>query len=285
MGLNEWTRQLEGLQGLDGIAEKIASSVGKVVPHGPVKDAMSGTWLGHALHPALTDVPIGVWMSATLLDLLGGEEAEPAADLLVKIGLLATVPTVVAGLSDWSDTMGGERRIGLVHAGGNSVAAALYACSSWARSRGRRRFGIALGLAGSGATFFSAYLGGHLSLALGIGVDQTALEAGPSDWTRVMSADELVQARPTRVEIDGTAILLVRRGERIDALSDRCSHLSGPLSEGKLDGDRIVCPWHGSTFRLTDGGVVRGPARAPQPAYDARVESGGIEVRLRPRGA
>ena len=283
MGLYELTERLESIERLDGIAKQLATAVGKAVPHGPAKDVASGTWLGHALHPVLTDVPIGMWMGAVALDVLGGRRSEPAADLLVKLGLVAVVPTAVSGLSDWSDTLAGERRVGLVHAGGNGTASLFFASSLWARKRGSRGLGIALGMLGAGATVVSAYLGGHLSLSLGVGVDQTALEEGPEEWTTVMRAEDLGDGRPTKVEAGGVAVLVVRSGESVFALSDRCSHLSGPLHEGRLDGDCIVCPWHGSAFRLRDGSVAAGPARAPQPAYDVRVHDGGVQVKTRAR--
>ena len=219
-------------------------------------------------------------MSASALDVLGGEDTDHAEDLLIVLGLASSVPTVAAGLADWSDTIGGERRVGLVHAAGNGVVAVLYAGSLWARRRGNRGLGVTLGLAGAGVTLFSAYLGGHLSLSLGVGVDHTAFEGGPSEWTTALAADDLGD-EPTMVEVDRTPVLLVRRGDQVRALVDRCSHLGGPLHEGELRDGTIVCPWHGSTFRLEDGSVASGPARAPQPALDVRIDAGAIQVRLR----
>jgi nitrite reductase/ring-hydroxylating ferredoxin subunit/uncharacterized membrane protein len=280
MGLYELTQRLEELEGLDPVGKKIAASVARALPHGAIKDLLSGTWLGHSLHPLLTDVPIGVWMSASALDVLGGEDTERAAELLIALGLAGSVPTAAAGLADWSDTIGGERRVGLVHAAGNSAVALLYAGSLWARRRGRRGLGVSLGLAGLGITVVSAHLGAHLSLGLGVGVDHAAFEDGPTDWVTAMPAAELGD-EPHAAEVDGTRLVVVRRGDRICALADRCSHLGGPLHEGEVSDDAIVCPWHGSTFRLDDGAVVSGPARSPQPAFAVRVQDGDVQVRLR----
>ena len=280
MGLYELTERLEELEGLDPIGDKVADVVSRVIPHGTLKDLLSGTWLGHSLHPVLTDVPIGTWLSASALDVLGGEETEGAAEFLIGAGLLAAVPTVASGLTDWSDTIGGERRVGLVHAAGNATVTVLYGASLWARRRGKRGLGVLLGLSGAGVATLSAYLGGHLSLSLGVGVNQTAFEAGSAEWKSTVPADAL-GADPLLVDVDGTAVVLVRKGEEIHALANRCSHLGGPLNEGEVRDHTITCPWHLSTFDLEDGSVVNGPARAPQPGYDVRIEGGRIELRRR----
>ena len=282
MGLYERTERLEELGALDPLGEKLANVVSRLVPHGPVKDLLSGTWLGHSLHPVLTDVPIGAWVSASILDVVGGERTEEASEVLIGVGLLSAVPTVATGLTDWSDTIAGERRVGLLHAAGNVVVAALYGASLWARRRGNRGLGVLLGLSGGGVAMWSAYLGGHLSLGLGVGVNHTAYEKGGEEWTSTVPVDAH-GSEPQVVRVDDTAVVLVRRADRILALANTCSHLGGPLNEGEVRDGEIVCPWHLSTFRLEDGTVVRGPARSPQPAYDVRVEGGRVEVRRRER--
>jgi nitrite reductase/ring-hydroxylating ferredoxin subunit/uncharacterized membrane protein len=278
MGLFETTERLKELRGLDPVGEALATAVSRLIPHGPVKDAASGTWLGHALHPVLTDLPIGTWTSATLLDLVGGDDTADAAELLIGLGLLAAVPTVATGLSDWSDTYGGERRMGLTHGAANGVVAFLFGASLWARRRGRRGLGVALALAGTGGTLVSAYIGGHLSLALGIGVDQTAFEDEVSEWTAAGPEAEVTE-EPRLVTVAGVRLVMARTEAGIHALAARCSHLGGPLHEGSVRDGCVVCPWHGSEFRLADGSIARGPARAPQPAYDVRVEDGVVHVR------
>ena len=145
---------------------------------GPLKDALSGTWLGHALHPLLTDVTIGSFTSAVALDWLGGDESEPAAQRLIGLGLLSTLPTVSSGYSDWADTEVADdavRRIGIVHAVSNFTAASLFAASWLARRRGDHGRGKALALAAGGILGGAGYLGGHLTLAEGVGVDHTVV--------------------------------------------------------------------------------------------------------------
>jgi nitrite reductase/ring-hydroxylating ferredoxin subunit/uncharacterized membrane protein len=281
MGIYEWTERLEGLEGLDELAGMLADVVGKVVPSGALKDALSGTWLGHSLHPLLTDLPIGTWTSALLLDLLGGEESERAAELLVGLGLLSSLPTAASGFSDWADTQEGERRVGLLHAISNTAALGLLGGSYAARRRGNRRTGVLLGLVGTGVASFGAYLGGHLTMGLGVGTNQSAFEEGLTEWTAVTTADEVTEGQPTKVIHDATQLVLVKHGSRLYGLSSRCTHLGGPLDEGDVEGTAITCPWHASTFDLGTGAVLAGPARCPQPAYEVRERDGQIEVRLR----
>src|SRR6188768_1259926 len=129
---------------LDRIATPLASAVSELFRRSKLKDAFSGSWLGHPVHPLLTDLPIGSWTSAMLLDFVGGRRAQPAADVLVGVGIASAVPTAVTGLSDWSDLGDEDRRIGLVHATANSVALACYVASLVERRRGRRTAGIIL---------------------------------------------------------------------------------------------------------------------------------------------
>jgi nitrite reductase/ring-hydroxylating ferredoxin subunit/uncharacterized membrane protein len=267
---------------LDGPAEAVAGWVRGAVPRGPVKDTLSGTPLGHALHPLLTDLPIGTWTSAALLDLVGGRGARPASQRLIAAGLLAAVPTAASGLNDWADTTpadDGVRRVGAVHAVANVAALGLYAASLAARRRGRHGRGVALGLAGAGALAVGGHLGGHLSYAKAVGVDQTAFESGPEDWTEVLDDAALIEGQPLGAEVEGQPLVLVRLNGQVHALADRCAHRGGSLHEGELAGNCIECPLHGSRFRLADGSVERGPSAYPQPVYDVRVENGRIAVR------
>jgi nitrite reductase/ring-hydroxylating ferredoxin subunit/uncharacterized membrane protein len=275
----EMTKRLEKEKRLDGVARSVGDLVGKALPSGPIKDALSGTWLGHTLHPVLTDLPIGAWTSATALDLIGGEESEEGARRLIGLGILASVPTAMSGLSDYSDTMGEERRVGLTHAAFNVAALALFSASYGARRNGSSLKGKTLSLLGMGAASVGAYLGGHLSLDMGVGVDHTAYESGPGEWTATLPESEIEEGKATRFEVDGVGVMLTRHGGRVCALGDRCTHAGGPLNEGTIEAGTVECPWHGSVFSLEDGSVKRGPARSPQPAYETRVIDGRVEVR------
>jgi nitrite reductase/ring-hydroxylating ferredoxin subunit len=281
---SELADRIAHLEPLDPVAEPIAKKVRDLLPGGPVKDALSGTFLGHALHPVMQLAPLGTWMSAVILDVIGGKEAESASDKLIGTGLLAAVPTAVSGWSDYADsTVGSERvrRLGIVHAASNVTGIALFAGSLAARGSGARGRGKLLALAGMGAVGVGGWLGGHLSYAEGVGVDNTVFEDYPGDWTPVLQAAELEEGKPRRVDVDGVPVMVVRDGGEIRALADRCSHRGGPLSEGEISDGCVTCPWHHSVFRLTDGSVERGPAAYPQPALDVRVTDGRVEVRDR----
>jgi nitrite reductase/ring-hydroxylating ferredoxin subunit/uncharacterized membrane protein len=266
---------VESFDALDAPAKRIAEIVRDAIPKGPVKDGLSGTWMGHALHPLLTDLPIGAFTSAMLLDLLGEDEA---ARKLIGAGLAAVPATVVTGWSDWADTepaSDGVRRAGILHAACNGAAAALMAASWVARRNGGGRM---LSLAGMGLLGAGGWLGGHLSYAQGVGVDTTVFDDGPEEWTAV-DVDELPADTPTCAMAGNVPVLLVRRGGEIKALHNRCTHRAGSLADGDLEGNSIVCPLHGSVFSLDDGSVERGPAAYPQPVFEARESGGRIEVR------
>jgi nitrite reductase/ring-hydroxylating ferredoxin subunit/uncharacterized membrane protein len=270
------------LEALDDPAETVAKKVRGLLDPGPVKDAISGTWLGHALHPLLTDVPIGSWTSATMLDVLGGRRSRDAAERLIGIGLLAAVPTSLTGSNDWADTTPASdsvRRIGAVHAAANSLALLLSGSSLAARRRGRHDRGVALGLAGLGALTIGGHLGGHLSYDKAVGVQNTAFRELPGDWTPTVSEEEVREGEPTLATAGDVDVLLTRHDGRIYAIADRCTHRSGSLSKGTLHDGCVTCPLHASIFRLEDGSVVRGPAGAPEPVFDVRVEEGRVQVR------
>lgn len=174
--------QLEGVQTLDGPAKVIGATVRDAIPPGNIKGAISGSWFGHALHPLLTDLVIGSFTSASLLDFLGGDRDGRASERLIAIGIAVYGPTALTGASDWADVeqhSSGVRRVGLVHAASNSVALSLYATSLIARRRGDRRKGILLGAAGALALGAASYLGGHLTLAKGVRVEQTTPVSAP----------------------------------------------------------------------------------------------------------
>lgn len=266
---------------LDKIAKPASTAVKRLLGQGPAKDALSGTWLGHPLHPLLTDIPIGSFTSATVLDLLGGPKSHKAADRLVALGVLAAAPTAAAGAADWSDTYGEDQRIGTVHAIANGTGVSLYALSLIFRRRGDRSIGTLLGLAGMATMTAGGYLGGSLSYTRGVGVNNTFWQHPPSDWTAVLAATHLPDGEPRVADADGVPVLLYRNGGTVSCIANRCTHAGGPLGEGEVDGEActVTCPWHQSVFRLDTGEVVHGPATAPQPAFEAREHGSKIEVR------
>lgn len=277
--LHDLARRLERAPAIDTLAKPVRQAVGRAVNPRPVRNLLSGTNLGHPLHPMLTDLPIGAWSMSTLLDTVGGPAAEPAADLLVGAGIVSAVPTAATGLNDWSDTVGGETRVGFVHAGANVAALCLYTASLIARRRGNRGRGRRLGLVGFGVLLAGGYLGGHLSFVRALNVNHTAFEHRPTEWTPVLGDGELGDGELRRVLAGDASVVVCRHNGQVYALADTCSHLGGPLHQGTIAGGCVTCPWHGSMFRLTDGKITRGPASTPQPTYATRVHDGRIEVR------
>jgi nitrite reductase/ring-hydroxylating ferredoxin subunit len=167
----------------------------------------------------------------------------------------------------------------LIHAALNISATALFTTSLFLRRNGSRAAGRVTAALGYGVMAYSAHLGGKMVYEDRVGVDRTGGLPLPEEFVAVMADSDLPENKPTRAVHNNVPILLVRRGARLFAMAETCSHFSGPLSEGKLEGDSIVCPWHNSTFALEDGHVVNGPAVHPQPCLEARVRDGKIEVR------
>ena len=268
------------LEALDGPAKRVAKTVRAVLPAGPVKDVLSGTPLGHPAHPVLTDVPIGSWTSAVVLDLIGGSESRTAARRLVAVGILASLPTAASGYSDWADSeMSSDsvRRTGLVHAASNAAAIGLFTASYLARRRGEG--GRLLALAGAGAMTVGGHLGGHLSFVEGVGVNQTVFAKGSGEWTATVAEEELSDGKPVCVRAGEVDVMIVRDADGLHALDDHCTHRGGPLHEGEVADGCVICPWHASRFRLADGSIEQGPAVTPQPVYETRVVDGRVEVR------
>jgi len=276
--LDQTVDRIEKAAWLDRIADASQAVLHAVFRPGLAKDVASGTPVGHPVHPLLVTVPIGSWVAASYLDLAGGRRSRKAARRLVGFGIATAVPAAITGASDWSDTSGAERRVGLVHAAANYTALSLY-CASWlARRRRQHATGVALAAAGATVLTVSGWLGGHLSYALGVGVDTTAFQQLPTDWTDV-AAESAATIEPRVVDAGGVPVLLMRYDDQLVALDDRCTHRGGPLHEGSIEAGCVVCPWHGSRFRLSDGSVARGPATRPVPAFEVRVAGGRVQVR------
>ena len=269
----------------DRLQPAIAGALGADGSIGPkVADLLHGTWLGHPLHVVLTDVPLGSWTAAAVLDVLeektGSSTMGRGADAAIAVGLAGAAGAAITGLADWSKIGGGQpRRIGLAHGLLNATATACYVTSLCLRRTHSRRAGRRFALLGLMVSSVAAYLGGHLVFKEKIGVDHTADHSPPEDFLPVLAEAELREEELRRVQADGMPVLLVRKGQRIYAIAETCAHLGGPLSEGKLEDATVRCPWHGSRFSLEDGRVLEGPSVHAQPVLDVRVRDGQIEVR------
>jgi nitrite reductase/ring-hydroxylating ferredoxin subunit/uncharacterized membrane protein len=283
----EWLEPVE--TALDATAEFALNQKNAIAQQ--MRNFLHGTWLGHPLHPVLTDVPLGAWSASTALDLYelstGDETFSAGADAAVGIGLIGASAAAVAGLNDWQFSPSGDpkiankpKRVGALHALLNISATLCYLTSWFQRRNGQRREGIIIGLAGFCLSMAGAYLGGHLVYQEKIGVNH-APQALPKRFVPVMDEEDLAEGKLKRAEADGIPVILFRRGARIFALAEKCAHLGGPLSEGKIEGLRVRCPWHGSLFSFEDGRAIEGPTAFAQPCFETRVRGAKIEVRER----
>ena len=247
------------------------------------KNWLNGVWLGHPLHPALTDVALGAWSTGAVLDLVGSKRS---ADAAMTVGVLSAVPTALAGMADWSDTSGEPRRTGLVHAVLNSAGLACMLGSLFARRGDQRALGIGLSTCGLFLSGMSAWLGGHLVYGLGTNVNRAAFQPSVDEFKVVAKADDLEPGKlfGAEVEVDGTKVpvVLLKKDRSILAIGGTCTHWGGPLADGKLlNDDCVECPWHASRFNMLDGSVQQGPATVSAHVFEVRISQGNVEVRRR----
>jgi nitrite reductase/ring-hydroxylating ferredoxin subunit/uncharacterized membrane protein len=253
-------------------------------PIRPVKDFLNGTWLGHPVHSALTDLPIGVLTVSIVLDIIG----QPVgADVALLVGVLSMVAAAVAGLADYTDTDGTARMRATVHATLMVVTLVLFVISLVIRAGNPadRAIPIALVVIGYLVLSASAAVGGDLVYLIGTHVNRHAWRGAGAKWFPLDLGDlpDIPEGGPTKVKAGINTLIFVRAGETIQALHETCAHAGGPLAEGTIVDGCIQCPWHGSRFRLDTGHVARGPAMYDQPAYEVRRGDAGWEVRRAPR--
>jgi nitrite reductase/ring-hydroxylating ferredoxin subunit/uncharacterized membrane protein len=273
----------------DGLQNAVKAVIGSNrKPPRRFKTLLHGTWLGHPLHPAITDVPIGAWLLAVIFDIVwlvspaANVWAARGAEVAVIVGILGAIGAAVTGLADWSDSYGAERTVGLYHAGLNSLALIVFIISAALRlgtSDGGSVAGVALDIVGLVSVLVAAYLGGDMVFDKGVAVNHTAWEAGGDDFEAALPVAELPEHALRRVMVAGVPVVLLKMGDKYSAIAATCSHAGGPLDEGALQGDVVECPWHGSRFRMRDGKPLTGPATFAQPRYDVRVRNGMIELR------
>lgn len=241
-----------------------------------LKDFLNGVWFGHPLHPAITDVPIGAYVVAIVLDFSGQRTAATAA---IGVGIVFMLLAALAGFADYIDLEGKSRRFGTVHSSLMVVALVLYLVS----------FVMRLGAVPSPAEVWlsvigflivigSAYVGGELVYNMGTQVDRHAWRGGGTKWT-ALDVNEIPPDKLVKAKAGAQTLVVVRRGNGLEALHDVCAHQGCSLSEGKIVGETIECGCHGSRFRLRDGLVVRGPAVFDQPHFEVREAEGKLEVR------
>ena len=258
---------------LDPVADAVQKAVGAFygalgAPGRSIKNVMHGTAvLGHPLHPALTDVPIGAWTVGVIADWLfvaTGRVPALAGDLALAVGVAGAILAAVTGYTDFHETEGHERRTAIVQRG------MIIPCTAIALSSGAWVFAVG-----------GAYVGGHLTFGLGSAVNHNAFPfEGPSDFVRVGTRSDFPEGEMRRVEANGLPVAIRRRNGLLHAIGAVCAHAGGPLEEGKLEGEVVQCPWHGSRFRFGDGRVVDGPATFDQPLLEVRERGGVVEIKL-----
>jgi nitrite reductase/ring-hydroxylating ferredoxin subunit/uncharacterized membrane protein len=257
-------------------------------PLRPLKNFANGTWLGHPLHPLLTDVPVGAWAAALLLYLaalfFGIKGIGIAIGLVMGLGILAALATIATGFLDWMDVDPTELSVGLIH-GLVNITGTLFLSLSWSMLLASHweatLANFIPALAGYVVVALGAFIGGELVFRLGTMINRNAYRNGPKDFVPVVEVEDLPENKPQRFDVKGEPVLLVRRGQQVYAIGAVCSHYGAPMEQGTLRDNTIECPWHYSRYTLQDGSVISGPSTAPLPAYDAQIKDGTIWVKVK----
>jgi nitrite reductase/ring-hydroxylating ferredoxin subunit len=252
-------------------------------PLGPLKDLAHGRWLGHPVHAATTDVPIGALTVTIVLDLL---DQRYAADVSLVVGILAMLVSAVVGAADYSDTDGTPLQRATIHSTLMVVALVVYLVSLALRAGNPvdRTVPVVLSILAYLVMTAGAYVGGDVVYALGNMVSRHAFRGAGGKWLPLeidggIGLGDLAPGQPVKGKLGINTLVLVRDGENVHALHETCAHAGGPLSQGKVVDGCIQCPWHGSRFRLSDGVAQRGPTVYDQPRYEVRVGDSGPEAR------
>lgn len=277
---------------LEKVADVLQGGVGAVYgalgrPGRAVKNLMHGTAvLGHPLHPAISDLPIGAWAAGVVADYVAHfSSALPtqAGDVALALGLSAAVLAALTGLTDYHETIGHERRVATAHGLTMVAVVALEAASlalRWFGSSSLHPLAVGVSTVGFAGVMAGGYLGGHLVFGIGTMVNRNAFAEGPEDYVAVGTAADFPEGEMHRVNAAGMPALLVRRAGTLHAIAAVCSHAGGPLDEGTLEGTRVTCPWHGSIFSVESGRVFNGPATFDQPTFAVREREGRVELKL-----
>ena len=274
-----WSRLWDGTARLMDAMYRRLGRPGKLL-----QDFLNGSWLGHSLHPVVVDVVVGGSTAALLLQVLswlGVADLRVAILWVLALTWLAGLSAIVSGLTDFKDTAtGDERHVVGLHGLINIVATAILIGAFLALLGDADAIGGWLIVAGFAVLSVGAFIGGHVVFKYGYMVNHNAFAGGKRarEYTAILPAAELPEETPVKTMLGPTALVVVRRGDVVHALKETCSHAGGPLSQGTLVGDTIVCPWHGSAFRLSDGAVRHGPATTRQVSYWARINADQVEV-------
>ncbi len=264
-----------------------AAYSGLGAPGRALKNAMHGTTvLGHPLHPALTDVPIGAWTAGVVADYVAhftNRLPTQAGDIALAVGVVGALAAAITGYTDFHETFGQERRYALLHGLTNTVVLLLMVASlglRWWAGSGAHPLAVGLATAGWVGVVFGGYIGGHLVFGIATMVNRSAFLDGFEGAAVVGQSTDFPEGELKRADAGGMPVLMVRRGGRLYGMSNTCSHAGGPLDEGSLDGTVVTCPWHGSRFDVRNGTVCGGPATFDQPALRVIEVDGTVSVEL-----
>ena len=276
----------------DPTAEVLQKGVGGIYrPLGPLgrllRNLLHGTYLlGHPLHPALTDVPLGAWTVGVVADYVAHFNTaipESAGDIALAVGVVVAIGVVLSGYTDFYDTFGLERRWAVLH-GLFMTTVFVLECVSlalrWWAGEGAHPLAVALSTIGWVLVIVGAYFGGHVVFGTGTMVNRAAFIDGPDDWADAGPASDVPATGMHLVEAGGMKVVLARLDGQVCALSEICSHAGGPLHEGTFENGVVTCPWHASRFRFRDGHVVGGPATFDQVRLQVRDVDGRLQVKL-----
>jgi nitrite reductase/ring-hydroxylating ferredoxin subunit len=274
-----WARLWNGTASVMDAIYRVLGRPGKLL-----QDFLNGSWLGHSLHPVVVDVVVGGSTVAIMLQVLiwfGVADLRTALLWVLALTGLAALSAIVTGLTDFKDTAtGDERAIVGLHGLTNIVATVIFIAAFLILLAGGDVAAGWLIVVGYAVLSTGAFIGGHVVFKYGYMVNHNAFAGGKKakEFTAVLPAADLPEATPTKAMLGTTGLVLVRRGDLVWALKGTCSHAGGPLAEGTLEGYTIICPWHASAFRLSDGAVRHGPSTTRQVAYQARINDDQVEV-------
>jgi len=276
------------LEPFGGFIQKIVGGLYKPLgaPGQRLKSFLHGAWWGHALHPAITDIPLGAWTVAIVADLVAftGKVSQQVGDFCVFIGLVVALGAVITGYNDHHETYGKELRVATAHGLIMTTTTILYAVSfllRWLGAASSHDLAVWVSIAGYALLLIGGYVGGDLVFKIGTMVNRNAFAEGPEEeYVRVGVPGDFGEGQMKKVDAGGMAVLVVRYNGKLNAIANTCVHAGGPLNEGELSGTTVTCPWHFSQFDIRSGHVKRGPATFAEPAFSVRETGDAVEVKL-----
>ena len=270
---------------IQGFVGGVYSSLG--APGRVLKNLMHGTiGLGHPLHPAITDVPIGAWTVGVAADYAAHYTHRiptEAGDVALIVGVLSALLAVITGYTDFHATFAQERRLALLHGLTNTIVTVVMMVSlalRWWAGDGAHPLAVGLATAGWLGVILGGYIGGHVVFGVATMVNRSAFLDGFEGAVAVGQSTDFPEGELRLADAGGMPVLMVRRGGRLFGMSNTCSHAGGPLNEGTLDGHVVTCPWHASRFDIRSGRVCGGPATFGMPSLRVIEVDGTVTVEL-----